>query len=241
MAEQKYSNEVLPALLDEINTEEINGAGIDAVLEIIDAMDITHNHDAIITALDNLFRRMKTCKLEQRGFFNRVMANIRAQKEMAEKVVKYEGLLDYDEFKSFIRSSFSFLRVGGPVKLSINFPGNDFGLWHVVISSDSEKHLPVGLFQMPKRDWFKKFTRFTTLPQVKKEIGETITLPNGATLQFVSKSWWLSEAGDLTSVDQPRTKKITRSDAWNLLAQSGILGEVSEEAFEDLNTMEDEE
>lgn len=77
---------------------------------------------------------------------------------MTKKVVKYEGFLDYEELKSFTKNCYMFLVPGNPMELSINSPEDDSGLWQVIISSDLEKYLPVGIF-LKCDGWYKKFHR----------------------------------------------------------------------------------
>lgn len=242
MADQKPFHETIIPVIHFIpqNPDETM---LRIILHFIRITDIPKNHEVIINALEKTLARL-TDKERWEGDFRETILSVRAQKEAAEKVVKYEGLLTHKELELLIEASHTFLHYESPAKLSVVPPPKEKSeLLLVSISSDSGKYLdddfgPGGVFQLCHCEWLKKFTRIPAL-EAKKETGETVTLVNGDTLQFVSGGWWLSEADDLTSADPPKNKKITRSEAYDLLGQNGMLGDISDEAFKDLNTIED--
>lgn len=241
MADQKpFEETIVSAINFVLSCTPLNprcGEALPPLLHLICTTDITQNHEAIIVALEKCIAALPA---EWTSILKETIESVLKQKEAAKKFVKYEGFLTLDELASFGRVVHTLLYHEKPAKLSINPPKKESQLCHIAILSDSGEHLdddfgPNGIFQRCDFWWVKKFTRIPALPEAKKEQSNTITLSNGNTLQFVSGEWWLTEAGDLTSVDQSITKKITRSAVWDLLVQNGILSEVSEEAFKDLN------
>lgn len=213
-----------------------------ALTKFIRSTVIPKNHDAIISALEKALVRLgfhEHWKID----FRETISSVLAQKEAAEKVVKYEGTINFFESDSLMRD---FSQLMNPLHgiTEILFKAISTGRLSVTVTLPTDfTDIIFGQTGLLENSWNGKLHLVSSppLPETKKKPGETVTLVNGDTLQFVSEGWWLSEVGDLTSVDQPKTKKITRSEAYDLLGQNGMLGDISEKAFEDLNTMENEE
>lgn len=237
MADQKPFEETIVSAINFVfSRAPLNprcGEALLPLLHLICTTDITQNHEAIIVALEKCIAVL----LEKwTSDIKETIDSVLAQKEVAEKVAKYEGIINFFESDSLMKDLSQLMNPSHGIT-KISFKAVSTGRLNVTVTLPTDfADIIFGSTGLLRDSlWIEKLQRISGPSQAKKESGEAVTLANGDTLQFINKSWWLSETGDLTSVDPPKTKEISRSAAWDLLAQSGILSEVSEEAFKDLN------
>ncbi|HBR79390.1 MAG TPA: hypothetical protein DEA46_03105, partial [Candidatus Moranbacteria bacterium] len=162
----------------------------------------------------------------------KTILSVLAQKEAAEKVVKYEGLLGFDELEEFKEYSFyNFLYPGNPVRLSINSPEKNSTLCRVTISSDSHEYLPIGLFEKFKNGWFKKFHQISgpPLPQARAEKTNILALPNNCILSFEKDRWWHRIKGV-----QGSKHECYRHEALEMVTINNMKAFLTEEAWADI-------
>lgn len=199
------------------------------LLYLIRTTSLPKNHEAIIGALEKVLTFL-TEKERWEGDFKETISSVHAQKEAAEKIVSYEGLLTREELRTFFSISLNaFIYPGSPVKLLTNPVEDESGLFPFTISSNSAKYLdddfaPKGVLSV----WSEKFTRVPALPKEKTEKTNSVTLPSGDVLSFRDGRWWItrSRGGGI--------EECLRSEAHNLLRQGCLVNCVTDEAWADV-------
>lgn len=199
------------------------------ILIVVQHMKLHGNHDRILSALE------KSSDSLPKGltrYFESTLAHVRAQKEAAEKIVKYEGLLNHTELRIIYSIALNaFMFPGSSAKISIDPLDEKSELFRLTISlTKSDIYLdddfsPTGVLST----WSEKFTRIPALPKEKTEKTNSVTLPSGDVLSFRDGRWWItrSRGGSI--------EEVLLGEAHNLLRQNCLVNAVTNEAWVDIS------
>lgn len=169
--------------------------------------------------------------MDKQGSFCETAKNTGISGEVTGKTIEYEGLLNYEEYKAFLRTCFMLLCPGSITTISIDSPESNSALYHFTISSDlsnlENDFGPNGVFQ--RCMWHKKFHRvIVTSAQVREEKINIVTLPNGSTLSFENGRWWIN----IKNADLEK-QECFRHEAESILQINGLTGVITDEARAD--------
>lgn len=176
MAEQKpFDETIFPAANLNWDVTTLN-----FLLTLIRKTVIQKNHEIIIDTLKQMLTRL-TDQERWEGDFEKTILSVRAQKEAAEKVVKYEGTIRTFDSESFMAdiSLFMFPSYG---ITKISFEINSTNGLHVIVSipaNASDIILgPKGF--LSDSPWNEKFHQVSgpLRVKVKKEQSNTLALPD---------------------------------------------------------------
>jgi hypothetical protein len=211
-----------------------NESMINPLLRLVRTTALTKNHAAIISALENALANFPEQKKERwENDFAETIASVMLQQKKTENIIIYVANLSQDDLRIFFEDIcrlFDFDPLGH-VQISIKFD-QDLQLANVRLTSSTNQldndFCQIGAYVgiLNKFEWRKKFHRISGPP-----IAHTgaIKLINGDEIFFQNDLWWLATPSETDR------REISRSDAFDLLDQSGMLSDISQESFDDLN------